>query len=210
MGEMTPRRKKRLTQLALQRQLDLVVILENVHDPHNIGAVMRTCDSIGVGEVHVIYTEERTTIENIKLGKRSSAGTRKWVDVYLYRDIDSCIDKFKGSHQVLGAYMEESSPELYSLQLYRPTALVFGNEHDGISDELKSRLDGTFFIPQVGMVQSLNISVACAVTLYEAYRQRATRGDYKNKNESDRKALIDTYFERADSREHGIEPNLEF
>ncbi|MDX1684818.1 MAG: RNA methyltransferase [Saprospiraceae bacterium] len=202
---LTPQRIKRLEEVALRRQLDFTVILENVHDPHNLGAVMRTCDSIGVAEVHVIYTDPRLDNENLKLGKRSSAGTRKWVDVFLYRDIDSCLEKFT-DYQILGAYLDESSPSLYSLDLTVPTALVFGNEHEGLSDELRQRTDGSFFIPQVGMVKSLNISVACAVSLYETLRQRQKAGLYDKTDLSERSDLLQAYIDREGDKFYGMEP----
>jgi tRNA (guanosine-2'-O-)-methyltransferase len=201
---ITPDRKKRITEVAQRRQGDLTVVLENVHDPHNIGAVLRSCDSVGVGEVHVIYSEDHLNEENLKLGARSSAGTRKWVDVHLYNSVEACIKHLKPKYQLLGAYLEDSAPSLYTLDLKQPTALVMGNEHDGITPELKAQLDGTYFIPQVGMVRSLNISVACAVSLYEAFRQRNESGRYDLKETLHSSKLVSSYLERTGDKEFGI------
>lgn len=203
---ITPQRKERLMSLARNRQPDLTVVLENVHDPHNIGAVLRSCDSIGIGEIHVIYTDPDIDIDNIKMGKRSSAGTRKWVDVHLYKSVQTCLQRLQG-FSLLGAYLDEASPSLFDLDLSRKVALVFGNEHEGITDELRQHLDGYFFIPQVGMVKSLNISVACAVTLYEAMRQRMVSGMYDAAADDDSvEALFDSYVGREGDRLYGQEP----
>ena len=206
---MTPQRLDRIREVSNSRQTDLTVVLENVHDPHNISAVMRTCDSIGVGEIHVIYTEERLGEDNIKLGKRSSAGTRKWVDVKLYRTIEDCLSVLKPAHRFLGAFMDENAPTLFDLDLTIPTALVFGNEKDGLSDEMLKHLDGKFFIPQVGMVKSLNISVACAVSLYEAYRQRTLSGNYADSTEVKNQSLFDEYVSRSTDKLYGTD-SIEF
>lgn len=201
--KFTPERLKRFQDLAINRQLDMTVVLENVHDPHNISAVMRTCDSVGIGEVHIVYTDGRTSEENIKLGKRSSAGTRKWVDVLLYDSVESCINKLSNQFSLLGAYLDESSPSVYSLDLSKPVALVFGNESKGLSDEMVSHLDGSFFIPQFGMVRSLNISVACAISLYEAMRQRQEKGLYNSLQIDERTELFEEYKRRHDDPEYG-------
>lgn len=202
---LTPQRLDRIREVSNNRQTDLTVVLENVHDPHNISAVMRTCDSIGVGEIHVIYTEDRLGENNIKLGKRSSAGTRKWVDVKLYRSIKDCISVLKPRHRFLGAFMDESAPTLFELDLAVPTALIFGNEKDGLSKEMISYLDGKFFIPQVGMVKSLNISVACAVSLYEAFRQRTLTGRYAASTEVKNQSVFDEYVRRSADKLYGTD-----
>ena len=203
--KLEPKRIERIRKVSCLRQQDLTVVLENVHDPHNIGAVMRTCDSVGIHQVHVIYTEDRLGENNLKLGKRSSAGTRKWVDVLVYRSIEECLDHLKPKFKFYGAYVSPASPSLYDLELTQPAALVFGNEHDGISEQMLEKLDGTFFIPQVGMVRSLNISVACAISLYEAYRQRLAHGKYIDDGTPGDVALYKDYLERSTNKFYGLE-----
>lgn len=160
-----------------KRQRDLVVILENVWDPHNVSAVLRSCDSVGVDEIYLIYPDGKFP----KLADSSSASASKWVKISKYKSIADCYKdlharKFKIYATFLGGGME--STELFEMNLTKRVALLFGNEHDGVTLEAAQKSDGNFWIPMVGMVQSLNISVSVAVTLYEAMRQRLASGKY--------------------------------
>ncbi len=158
----------------------MTVILENVHDPHNIGAVLRTCDSVGIQEIHIIYTDPRLTPERFKKFHPSSTGVRKWLHVHLYKDVESCVTAVRARHQlILATHLNEESQSLYTQELTGSVAFMFGNEKDGLTAEALSLADGNINIPQYGMADSLNISVACAVTLYEACRQRVGAGQYK-------------------------------
>ena len=201
---MRQRRLERIKQAVANRQLDMTVILENVIDPHNIGAVLRSCDAIGLREIYILYSDPRINKSSVALGKRTSAGARKWVDVYLFNDPEKCLSKVREKYsRILCTHMGETSKSVYDLDLTQPTALLFGNEHDGVSDYALSKADGNFIIPQSGMVQSLNISVACAISLFEVHRQRLVANKY-NKPESEwsleRKALLDQYLERHETR----------
>lgn len=197
---MKPEREKRLRDVAYRRQPDLTVILENVHDQHNIGAVLRSCDSVGIREIFVLYSEPDITIKNVKLGKRTSAGTRKWVDVHFFTDTAACFEQVRARYdRILATHLDQEAKSLYELDLTQSTALLFGNEHEGISAEALAHADANFIIPQCGMARSLNISVACAVTLYEAYRQRNTRDFYGEQNPAsidEREALFADYARR--------------
>lgn len=176
---ITPKRESRFKDVIANRQLDLCVVLENVHDPHNIGAVLRSCDSVGISDVYVIITDDRIKIENYYIGKNSSSGARKWIEVHIYREVAECLEIVKSKYKNLYAtHLSAEAKSLYELDLSESTALLFGNESTGLSEECLSYVDGNFLIPQVGMVQSLNISVACAVSLYEALRQRTSAGLY--------------------------------
>ena len=178
---MTPKREEKFKRVIQQSQGNITVVLENVHDTHNIGAVLRSADSIGIREIYVVYTEERHSRDYLKLGKRTSGGTRKWVQVNYYNDVDLCYKAVKSKYDlVLGTYLkeDESSTSMFDLDLTQSIALVFGNEAKGMTQKSIDYCDGNFIIPQVGMVTSLNISVACAVTLYEAYRQRLNKNFY--------------------------------
>ena len=173
---MTPERTEKLTRVLSHRQPDLTVVLENVFDPHNISAVMRTCDAVGVQEVFILNTK---IPRHNKFGARSSSSATKWLTVHAFEDAVACFSAIRLRYdRILTTHLGESSVGLYELDLTRPTALVFGNERTGVSDEIRALADGNFLIPQVGIIQSLNISVACAVTLYEAYRQKEQAGHY--------------------------------
>lgn len=172
---MTPERKNRIATVLQNRQPDLTVVMENVHDPHNIAAVMRTCDSVGVQDLYVL----NTVASYGKFGKKSSAGTAGWLTVHKFDNTEECMLAVKKKYKnIFATHLGEKASSLYELNLVEPVALVFGNEHHGVTEECLSHCNGNFIIPQVGMVKSLNISVACAVTLYEAYRQREHHGFY--------------------------------
>lgn len=177
---MTPERESKFRKVASRRQPNLTVILENVHDPHNVGAVLRTCDSVGIKEIFVLYSEPKLNRERLELGKQSSSGARRWVDVHFYTDTKTCFQHVRQKYQfIYSTHLSDNAADLYELDLSASVALLFGNEHDGLSQEALSYSDRNFLIPQMGMVESLNISVACAVTLYEAFRQRNNKGFYE-------------------------------
>ncbi len=197
---MRPERENKFRQVAYRRQNDLSVILENVTDSHNIGAVLRSCDSIGIPEIYVLNTEPQLAADKIIIGKRTSSGSRKWVDIHYYTDAEACFRHVRQKcKRILATRLGDGAADLYELDLTQPLAFLFGNEHSGISEEVAQFADGNFIIPQAGMVQSLNISVACAVTLYEAYRQRRNKGFYDENPTMDavqREALFQEYVSR--------------
>ena len=173
---MTPERKSRITNVLNHRQNDLTIVLENVFDPHNISAVMRSCDAIGIQEIYVLNTK---IPRHKKWGSRSSSSAAKWLTIHQYEDTRECFAALRKNYQhILTTHLSSDAVSLYEIDLTKSTAFVFGNEHAGVSDEFREMADGNFIIPQVGMIQSLNISVACAVSLYEAYRQKAVAGHY--------------------------------
>ena len=181
---ITEKRDEKFRRVASMRQVDLTVVLENVHDPHNIGAVMRTCDSVGIGEIYVVNTDERLQDKRMFFGKASASGTRKWITVHYFENLAQCMNEVKNKFsQVFATRLSADAISLYEIDFQSSTALVFGNEHDGISDEMAQLCTGNFIIPQYGMVESLNISVACAVSLYEALRQRNAAGLYREDSE---------------------------
>ncbi len=175
---ITPERRAKIVGVLEKRQPTITVVFENVHDPHNISAVIRSCDAVGVVEAHGIYYG-RTVFPD--LGEKSSASARKWVDVHLHQTVDECYAALRcKGFAIYTTHMSSDAVALHDLDLTQPVALVFGNEHHGVSDEARVKADGNFLIPQMGMIQSLNISVACAVTLFEAMRQRTVAGFYNS------------------------------
>lgn len=178
---MTVRREERIREMTSKRQQDIIVVFENVHDPHNIGAVLRSCDSVGVTEVIALYTEDFLTQETLDLAVRSktSSGAYRWVKTTLITDVDQCISYLRSKNlKLLGTHLHAESKSIYKSNLTEGIAIFFGNEKVGLTEQVLEQLDGNVFIPQVGMVKSLNISVACAVFLYELYRQREEKGMY--------------------------------
>lgn len=172
---VTRRRAERLRWVIEHRQFDLHVVLEDVHDPHNVSAVLRTCDAVGVGGVHLVYQADAFP----RLGRSSSASAYKWMDIVREADIESCYRQLRQDGlRILATNITESAVGLYDCDLAGRIALVFGNEHSGLSTAACGGADGNVLIPMFGVIQSLNISVACAVTLYEAVRQRIAAGLY--------------------------------
>ncbi len=169
-------RSEKIYACVSRRQPTLSIVLENVHDPHNVSAVLRSCDAVGVLDVHLIYHSGQSFPE---LGEKSSASARKWVLTHKHSSIDECFDCLrKEGKKILTTGMSNEARYLYAIDFTEPIAIVFGNEHADVSEEAILKADGNMLIPQVGMIQSLNISVACAVTLYEAFRQRSLNGMY--------------------------------
>jgi tRNA (guanosine-2'-O-)-methyltransferase len=173
---MTPERESRIRSVLGKRQENLVVVLENVFDPHNISAVMRTCDAVGVQDVYVLNT--RIPLHK-KWGAKSSSSAAGWLTVRQYDNAKECFGALRQQvDRIYTTHLSSDAVSLYEMKLTGRLALVFGNEHSGVSDEIRAFSDGNFVIPQVGIIESLNISVACAVTLYEAYRQKKAAGQY--------------------------------
>lgn len=186
---ITPERAARLRGVLARRQLSLTVVFENVHDPHNVSAVIRSCDAVGVYEAHGIYHSGQSLPS---LGEKSSASARKWVGLRVHDSVDACYSVLREQGMtILTTHMSSDAVPLYEVDLTKPIALVFGNEHAGVTEEALAKADGNFLIPQVGVIQSLNISVACAVSLYEAFRQRHAAGMYdRSEMEEDRFASV--------------------
>lgn len=173
---MTPERSGKLLSVLSKRQASLTVILENIEDPHNVSAALRSCDAVGIQDVYVINNKDP---RRKRWGYRSSSSAYKWLSVHQYSDLDECIATVKKNYsKIFTTHLSSDAVSLYELDLTESVALVFGNEHFGVSEELLAMADGNFIVPQVGIIKSLNISVACAVSIYEAYRQRNAAGMY--------------------------------
>lgn len=191
----TEKRLEKITRVVSSRQHSLTVVMENIHDPHNVSAIFRTCDAVGIPKVKLIYNFESFP----RIGKKSSASAFKWVEKDKYKSVESCYQELKNQgFKIFASSLTDHSKSLYELDLTQKAAIVVGNEHRGVSDEAAKLADDVFLIPQYGMVQSLNVSVATAVILYEAMRQRLEKGMY-SKSELDKEKLenmIDSWCEK--------------
>jgi len=173
---MTEQRKEKILSVLKHRQPDLTVVIENIHDPHNVSAMLRSADAVGALEVQLVYSNEQFP----KLGEKSSASAKKWMARRTFTSIRDCYNQLRNDDfTIYASHFGKKSKSLYKLNLTKKVALVFGNEHRGVSNEATTLADETFWIPMVGMIQSLNVSVACAIALYEAFRQRVMIGQYK-------------------------------
>ena len=171
----TARRFRRLKSVLDRRQPDLTVLLENVHKPHNFAAVLRTCDAVGVFEAHAVTPEGARPA--LHRAVTSSAGA--WLRVRAWADLRAACDDLGGrGFQLVAAHPAPGAVDFRAVDYTRPTVLVLGQEKDGVTAEALARADRLVAIPMLGMVPSLNVSVAAAVILFEAQRQRAAAGLY--------------------------------
>jgi tRNA (guanosine-2'-O-)-methyltransferase len=191
----TEKRKNKIISVLKARQNSLSVVLENIHDPHNVSAIFRTCDAVGVPKISLVYDLDQFP----KIGKKSSASALKWVEKEKYKSIKECYDSLReNGFKIYASALSESAKNLYELNLTEKVCIVLGNEHRGVSEQAAELADEIFLIPMYGMVQSLNVSVAAAVILYEAMRQRYEKGMYNksDKNDKELESLIEKWSKR--------------
>ncbi len=171
-GELLSRLEK-MKGIARMRQFGLRLVLENLEKGRNISAITRTADSVGVQFIHVVHQG----IEPILLNGRTSAGAHRWVTVVQHPDIVQCIEELKKQgFRIYATYVDPTACLYDAVSYLGRVAIVLGNEARGVSDAVLSLADEKIVIPQVGFSNSLNVSAAAAVLLYEAFRQRKAAG----------------------------------
>jgi len=174
MKERTPERRRRLEEVLRRRQPDLTVLLENVHKPHNLSAILRTCDAVGVLRVHAVNPTEGVPTFN-----ETSSGSHKWVYLKVHPTTEEAFQHLREEgFQIYATALKEGARSYRQVDYTKPTAIVFGAEKWGVSEQALALADALIHIPMLGMVQSLNVSVAAAVILFEAQRQRLEAGLY--------------------------------
>lgn len=171
---MTPERFEKLRRALVARQPDLTILAENVHKAHNIAAIIRTCDAVGVLEAHAVsQTGEMRRHQGI------AGGTRTWVPVRFHPDTAAGVAHLRSAgFTVLAAHASATALDYREPDYTKPTALLLGSELVGVSPEAAALADAHVRIPMEGLVESLNVSVAAALILYEARRQRQAAGLY--------------------------------
>lgn len=161
-----------------RRQPDLTVCMEQVHKPHNVSAIVRTADAVGVHEVHAVWPGNR-----MRTMASSAAGSNSWVTVTTHSTIADAVSQLKArGMQILATHLSDDAVDFREIDYTRPTCILMGQEKTGITQEALDLADQDIIIPMTGMVQSLNVSVASALILYEAQRQRQNAGMYKRSN----------------------------
>ena len=170
---ITDRRRERIERVLRLRQKDLTLVLANIHDPHNVSAIYRSCDAFGVAVVNLYYTDTPFPV----LGGKTSASARKWVKTARHASAAALRAALPG-YQLLVASCSPEAQAAHNRDLTGPTAIVMGNEHQGPPGDLREIMDGEIYIPMYGMIQSFNVSVAAALLLAEASRQRREAGLY--------------------------------
>lgn len=187
---MTPERLEIIKSSLDRRQTDLTVVMENVRKPHNLAAVARTLEAIGGLEIHAI-----TELTSIRLTQMSAGGTKKWIRVSKHPNTDQGLKLLKQQgFQIVATSLSENSKDYREIDYTKPTAILVGEELEGISEQAISMADEKISIPMIGMVQSLNVSVASALVLYEAYHQRMAAGMYDSRS-LDKETYMTLLFE---------------
>ncbi|MGQ6011640.1 tRNA (guanosine(18)-2'-O)-methyltransferase TrmH [Serratia sp. IR-2025] len=175
---MSPERYARICEMLATRQPDLTVCLEQVHKPHNVSAIIRTADAVGVHQVHAVWPTTR-----MRPLVSSAAGSNSWVSVKTHRSIGDAVGHLKAQGmQILATNLSARAVDFREVDYTRPTCVLLGQEKTGITEEALALADQDIVIPMIGMVQSLNVSVASALILYEAQRQRQNAGLYRRDN----------------------------
>jgi len=183
-------RRDRLDRVLEQRQPDLTVLAESLHKPRNFSAIVRTCDAVGINELHAVPGEE-----GLGIYWNTSQGAEKWVKVRPHDTLEAaCVHLKEQGFQLVAAHLSDEAKDYRELDYTRPTALVVGTELFGVSGAALAASDQQVKIPMVGVTQSLNVSVACAIVLYEAMRQRQAAGMYGS-NRLDDSLLVKQRFE---------------
>ncbi len=184
---VTPERLAKIRAVLDKRQPDLTVLMEQVHKPHNFSAILRSCDAVGVLEAHAIppkrgiptLEDEPTLSLEGKTHNDTSGSAAKWVDLRVHPDVLQAFAHLKSKgFQVLAAHFSERAVDYHQADFTQPTCILLGTEKWGVSQEAASLADQHILIPMMGMVRSLNVSVAAAVILFEAQRQRLGAGFY--------------------------------
>lgn len=169
-GFLSPERQKKMETAAASRTHWIQLVLQDVHDPHNIAACMRSAEALGINNIHVI-SRNKTRISSV------AKGVEHWLDVTFHETIPACAKFLKAQGLLLAAaYPKQASIPVSELPITRPIAIIFGNEHEGLSSLWDEHLDIHFHIPMFGFVESLNISVSAAISMYQlaqACRQNA-------------------------------------
>jgi len=178
---MTPERFAKIKDVLTKRQTDLTVIMDNIHKPHNFNAIVRTCDAVGIQDVQYIPVTEGYRQLNYY-----AKGSQKWVEAHQHSDFPSVASDFQAKgFQLLAAHFSDEAIDYRDVDYTQPTAIVMGTELDGISDETAKIVDKHIVVPMQGMVASLNVSVASAVILFEAQKQRLAAGMYEKRSIQD-------------------------
>lgn len=167
-------RNQKIVELLKRRQTNITVFMDEVHKPHNLAAIVRTCDAIGIGNVHAVYPEGM-----LRECHGTAMGSNRWVETHTHKNLqEGLVPLQQSGMQVLAAHFSDRAVDFRSIDYTKPTVLLVGSEKFGVSEQAAEIADEHVLIPMLGMVQSLNVSVASAIILYEAQRQRQDAGMY--------------------------------
>jgi len=171
---MTPEREKKIRSVIGSRQAGLLLVLEDIHDPHNAQAIARTADAFGIQDIWLVFEQEKPWNPR-RVGKSSSSSANKWLSFRKFKTATDCMHSLRRArYQILVTTLERGAKDLYQTKLINAKlAIVVGNEHRGVSEAFLKTADRLVSIPMRGFVESLNVSVAAALIVAEVVRQRS-------------------------------------
>jgi tRNA (guanosine-2'-O-)-methyltransferase len=187
---ITERRRQKIHQVMAKRQKKLVIVLEDIYDPHNAAAIFRSADGFGVQNVYLIFDQQKP-FNPKEIGKSSSSSANKWLDFHVYQKAiadkglplstnptEKCLFDLKNQgYKIVATVLDEKATNLYKFIWPEKIALLFGNEHSGLSETARKMADHLVYLPMQGMVQSLNVSVTAGIFLaFVSQAQRINRG----------------------------------
>jgi tRNA (guanosine-2'-O-)-methyltransferase len=189
---LVPARRARIDAVVAERTLTLTVVMEAFCDPQNVNAVLRTCEAFGVQVLHAIEGPMKPFDRNKKISQNAD----KWVDVRRWGSTPECLGALRADgFAIYATHLGDGARALDDLSFAGKVALVFGNEHRGVSDAALALADARFAIPMRGFVQSLNVSVAAAIALAKAVERRvAERGRHGDLGEAEAAALRERFY----------------
>lgn len=195
MGSLlTPERKERIRSVIEKRTYDVIPVMDGIHDLGNVSAVLRSAEAFGLQEVHFVENQPK-----YKISQRTSKGTDKWLNVVRWKESLACAKSLKErGYQIISTHLDDTAVPISTVDFSKKTALILGNEKDGVSKEILEMSDVRCIIPMQGFAESFNISVAAAVSFYHIYQDRMKKlGHHGNLSEEQKLYLIADYYLRT-------------
>ncbi len=191
------KRQIKLETVVSHRQANIVVVLEDLHDPHNAAAIARTVEGFGIQNLHLIF-EHEPSFNPKKIGKSTSSSANKWLTFHSWHTTKDCFDNLKQEgYVIIGTTLTPDAVNLYEYAWPQKIALVFGNEHNGLSEYATQQCDTKIMIPMQGMIQSFNVSVSVGIVLGEVLRVRSKKKDEERYiSETEQALLLDDFLKR--------------
>lgn len=198
-GMLTTHRRDRIDHAVRHRHKGITVVVEDIRDPHNQAAVLRTSEGLGLLEAHVIDTpDHHGRVDTFDPSRGVTKDADKWMRIHKHRAVEPCLEELqRQGFAIYAGALDATSVSLYDLDVQRPCAFVFGNEHRGISERIRARADKLFVIPMRGFVESFNVSVAAAICLSHAVQERARAGVTTDLSEEERESLREAYERKS-------------
>jgi tRNA (guanosine-2'-O-)-methyltransferase len=188
---VTPKRRKKIKDVIAGRERHLCIVLEDIHDPHNAAAILRTADAFGIQDIRFIFKETKAYNPK-KVGKASSSSANKWLSFTIYHSPEACVQALKKEqYRMLGTVLHPKAKNLFTAKIpLERIAILVGNEKRGLSETMIRASDDLIEIPMRGMVQSLNVSVATALVISEIVKRRKGRYHLKTKEQKTLEGIL--------------------